>query len=41
VILPSFSHPIPDEQRTRIGEIAGASLSDIRTITMWIDQAQA
>lgn len=41
MILLNFSHPIAEEQRTRIGELAGVPLAEIRTIAVQIDQAQA
>jgi hypothetical protein len=41
MILLNFSHPIADEQRARIGELAGVPLAEIRTIAVQIDQTQA
>jgi len=40
MILLNFSHPIAEEQRTRIGELAGVPLAEIRTIAVQIDQTQ-
>lgn len=41
MILLNFSHPIVDEQRARISELAGAPLEEIRTIAVQIDHTQA
>ena len=40
MIILNFSHPITDEQRTRIIELAGAPIEDIRAIPVQIDQAR-
>lgn len=41
MLVLNFSHPITDEQRARLAELAGAPVEDIRTIPVQIDQEQA
>ena len=41
MIILNFSHPLTDEQRARLAELAGAPIEDIRTIPVQIDQEQA
>lgn len=40
MIILNFSHPLTDEQRARISELAGSTIEDVRTIPIQIDQAQ-
>jgi hypothetical protein len=40
MLILNFSHPITDEQRARITELAGVAITDIRTIPVQIDQAR-
>ena len=40
MLVLNFSHPITDEQRARLAELAGAPVEDIRTIPVQIDQAR-
>lgn len=40
MLILNFSHPLTEEQRTRIGELAGDSTEEVRTIAVQIDQAQ-
>lgn len=41
MLILNFSHPITDEQRVRLAELAGAPIEDIRAIPVQIDQEQA
>lgn len=41
MIILNFSHPITDEQRTRIAEFTYAPIDEMRTIPVQIDQTQA
>src|SRR6266851_4571643 len=41
MIILNFSHPITDEQCTRIAKLASSPVEDIRAIPVQIDQAQA
>jgi hypothetical protein len=41
MIILNFSHPLTDEQRARISELAGSTIEDVRTIPIQIDQARA
>ena len=40
MIILNFSHPLTDEQHTRISELAGTTIEDVRAIPVQIDQAQ-
>lgn len=40
MIILNFSHPITEEQRARIMELSGATVEEVRTVLVQIDQAQ-
>ncbi len=41
MLILNFTHPLTDEQRAQIEVLAGASVEEICTIPVQIDQAQA
>jgi hypothetical protein len=41
MLILNFSHPITEEQRARVVELAGVAVEEVRTVPVQIDQEQA
>ncbi len=40
MLILNFTHPLTNEQKAQIGEIAGATIDEVRTIPVQIEQAE-
>lgn len=40
MLILNFAHPLTDEQKTQIEALAGATIEEVRTISVQIDQAK-
>jgi hypothetical protein len=41
MLILNFTHPLTDEHKTQIEALAGASIAEIRTIAVQVDQNQS